>query len=618
MHDAFYTTEAEEMSRAFDATNTDARSGRAGPRDAEGAAAVAAAAAAASDAAAAAALANADGLAAEPATGATAPPASDAATAGNRRVQHLVCPFCGTVNENLGVPCRQCGMENNPGTRQATRSKIGPWFVWQGRNPSAPGMNWATLMSLVEKGKVTPRSVVRGPTTGQLWRFAARVKGLSREFGLCWQCGAEIARQTRLCPGCKRIQQPPINPDALLDTVDAAGRNGPAAAAGPVSTKNRGLLSLIPEPVRRDVPPQWHQLVPDPSRLMPVAAEARDEIDENDGGVDTMAERGSAPSPHGALPVIDMGDRALPREMELRAFQLPGRDGYRDDERPIRGTFQRVVVAAIITFFVLGGVLYLHPEVRPYYVRWFRQMSNWVKPPENHEAATPGQSDDASAIGGDLLTTPAPSASPSALAAPSASAVSDHATPMPQASSADTEGPQEIELGHLATRAADPPPRQQTNVDVDVAPAGQQPERFKQSLANSRTLPDVSLSPGPTMSDRVAAAKAAGGPRAATAPAAAAAATTTPAVAAKDDAAAAAKVQISPPPSDPQTAERRAWALYERAIKSEQRSDYAAAVKEYQWIEQLRLPEGVGPSDVEARLERARKLLQARENANTN
>jgi hypothetical protein len=596
------------MSRAFD-LNTDAPSVRANPRDAEGADAVAAAATAAADAAAAAALANADGLAAEPATATGAPTAGDAATAGNRRVQHIVCPFCGTVNENLGVPCRQCGMENNPGTRQATRSKIGPWFVWQMRNPSAPGMNWATLMSLVEKGKVTPRSVVRGPTTGQLWRFAARVKGLSREFGLCWQCGAEIARQTRLCPGCKRIQQPPINPDVLLDTVDAAARNGPAAATVPgqaSGSRSRGLLSLVPEPVRRDVPPQWHQLVPDPNRPAPV--EARDEIDQEDSGpVATAPERSSR---HGPLPVIDMGNRPLPPDMELRAFQIPGRDGYRD-ERPRRGTFQRVIVAAIITFFVLGGVLYLHPEVRPYYVRWFRQMSNWVKPPENREAARTGagQADDSSAIGGDLLTTAAPSSA-------SAPNPSDRTKVTPRASSADTEGPQEIELGHLATRAADPPappPPSQTNVDVDVAPAGQQPERFKQSLMNSRTLPDVSLSPGPIASADTAAAKAAAKKPVATAPA------TIPAVAGtKDNATATAKVQISPPPSDPQTAESRAWELYERAIKSEQRSDYAAAVKEYQWIEQLRLPEGVGPSDVESRLERARKLLQARENADTN
>jgi hypothetical protein len=51
-------------------------------------------------------------------------------------------------------------------------------------------MKCNTLLALIRKGQVTPRSVIRGPTTFQLWRFAARVKGISREFGLCYSCGA--------------------------------------------------------------------------------------------------------------------------------------------------------------------------------------------------------------------------------------------------------------------------------------------------------------------------------------------------------------------------------------------------------------------------------------------
>jgi hypothetical protein len=602
MHDPFYTTEADEMSRAFDPMNTDARSSAAGISEAE----------------AAAALANTDGLAAE---SSVSPPATEtASTSTTRRVQHAVCPFCGTVNDSIGVPCRQCGMENNAATRQATRGKIGPWFVWQGRNPSAPGMNWATLMSLVEKGRVTPRSVVRGPTTGQLWRFAARVKGLSREFGLCWQCGAEIARQTRLCPGCKRIQQPPINPDVLLDAVDAA-RSGPAIPTGSSPAgRNRGLLSLTPEPVRREVPPQWHQLVPDPSRPAPV----RDDIDDDDPAAPAAAAGAIASASQSAqrsLPVIDMGEQTLPRDMELRAFQLPGVGGYRDVRRR-RGMFQRIVVAAIITFFVVAGVLYLHPEVRPYYVRWFQRMSGWVKPVEKNPATDPGfvpstpspldlpAAGSDSESSGDLAADPWPSALTGSAAA--ANDASD---------GAEDHRPERSSLDPPAQSSSSPPP---AKVSVDVAPAGQPPEKFKQTFSNPAALPDVSLSPGSRDGRAMAANKVAAAAETAhqstTAPA-----STTTATATRDDAKTAAaassgsaKVQISPPPPDPQTAERRAWELYERAIKSEQRSDYAAAVKEYQWIEQLRLPEGVGPSDVESRLERARKLLQARENADTN
>jgi hypothetical protein len=131
-----------------------------------------------------------------------------------------VCPFCGWVDARGEGVCPQCGLEDTPGTRQATRSKVGPWFVLQSRNPASPGMNFATLLVLVAKGRVTPRSVVRGPTTHQLWRFAARVKGLARLFGICWGCGGDVNTSAKVCPNCKRLQEPPPNPDLLVEGSD--------------------------------------------------------------------------------------------------------------------------------------------------------------------------------------------------------------------------------------------------------------------------------------------------------------------------------------------------------------------------------------------------------------
>src|SRR5256885_13967420 len=91
-----------------------------------------------------------------------------------------VCPFCGAVNETMEGPCPQCTMTNTAETRKATKSRIGPWYVLQSRNPAAPGMRYDTLLGFVRKGRVKARSIVRGPTTHQLWRFACQVKGLSR------------------------------------------------------------------------------------------------------------------------------------------------------------------------------------------------------------------------------------------------------------------------------------------------------------------------------------------------------------------------------------------------------------------------------------------------------
>jgi hypothetical protein len=113
-------------------------------------------------------------------------------------------------------------MEDTPATRQATKARIGPWYVLQTRNPAAPGMKYATLLALISKGHLTARSVVRGPTTHQLWRYAAHVRGVSREFGLCYSCGGAIEHDVSVCPHCQRSQEVSSDPDTLLETRGGA------------------------------------------------------------------------------------------------------------------------------------------------------------------------------------------------------------------------------------------------------------------------------------------------------------------------------------------------------------------------------------------------------------
>ncbi len=128
-----------------------------------------------------------------------------------------VCPFCGVIRGDPAQPCPRCTMEDTLATRQGTRQRIGPWYVMQARNPSAPGMKFATLVTLVRKGHVTPRSIVRGPTTHQLWTFAAKVRGLSRELGLCHHCGESVEQTAASCSACGRLQEPPADPDVLME-----------------------------------------------------------------------------------------------------------------------------------------------------------------------------------------------------------------------------------------------------------------------------------------------------------------------------------------------------------------------------------------------------------------
>lgn len=142
---------------------------------------------------------------------------ADAARIREELENQQVCPFCGTISDGSDPVCGKCAMENTAVARKATKLRIGPWYVLQNRNPAAPGMKWETLLSFVRKGRVKPQTIVRGPTTHQLWRFAAQVKGLSREFGVCYSCGGAIEKAGNLCQHCNRLQEPPINPDSLLE-----------------------------------------------------------------------------------------------------------------------------------------------------------------------------------------------------------------------------------------------------------------------------------------------------------------------------------------------------------------------------------------------------------------
>jgi hypothetical protein len=191
-----------------------------------------------------------------PANGSSASPQSSSPLDGG--LDGHVCPFCGLTRElsddlDASAPCPRCTLADTPTTRNATKARIGPWHVRQMRNPWAPGMRWETLLALIKRGQVTKDSVVRGPTTHQLWKRASEVKGLSREFGVCYSCGGEIDAQANLCSHCNRLQEPPANPNVLIETRDAPNQNGGDASAAKPAPSGAGLSPARPNgnPSRR-------------------------------------------------------------------------------------------------------------------------------------------------------------------------------------------------------------------------------------------------------------------------------------------------------------------------------------------------------------------------------
>src|SRR3954469_22293418 len=108
-------------------------------------------------------------------------------------------------------------------------------------------MKFETLLALIKRGQVTKDSIVRGPTTHQLWKRASEIKGLSREFGLCYGCGADIDKTANLCPQCNRLQEPPVNPDVLIETREG-GSNGNGAAVAASADATTGGASAPQRP----------------------------------------------------------------------------------------------------------------------------------------------------------------------------------------------------------------------------------------------------------------------------------------------------------------------------------------------------------------------------------
>ena len=478
-----------------------------------------------------------------------------------------ICPFCGTPNESSIIPCRQCGMENTQATRAATRAKLGPWYVWQTRNPAAPGMNFATLLSLVERGKVTARSIVRGPTTYQLWRYAARVKGLSRELGLCWGCGGALPKTSRVCAACKRLQQPPIHPDVLIEHSDVPitpavhltaplhlqtpSHQVPSTPTSPHEQHPQHSVAArqIPHDLTAsegpiEAPMMSAPLTDTPTEHATVLPTTQPAPQPSPATRQTIALARSFPAnvpltappsvnTHG-LPIVDMGDQPLDSGMEFAAFDLPSRD----PQKPRRGmrVFSGIALALLLACSSLGVALYLHPELSPRYAAWIHGAVTKIslmmhgKPPGGESATKPV--DSANSIAGSPMTNinGDPRTLNSGFARPAASGTS------------------------------------RTPLQMQIGPG-------------TSTLPR----PSPVV----------------------------PRIASPPHNAAEQTVTISPPPTPAAIAERQAYSWRTAAVQAEQQGDYATAVKQYQAIQSLHLPEGTGPSDIQARLDRARILLDA-------
>jgi hypothetical protein len=313
-------------------------------------------------------------------------------------------------------------MENTPLTRQATRARIGPWYVMQTRNPSAPGMKFSTLLTLIRKGQITPRTVIRGPTTHQLWRFAGRVKGVSKHFGQCYYCGEQLAPEAATCRGCHRSQELPPNPDSLLENDCIATVAPPVmkSVSEPTKTPAAEDPFKLKSPLARPAVPQPKSNKP-PEK--PVAEPATEERED--------------------------ADRQWPPERILSARELAAAFSLQYDPKDESGNGGgrgwKIAIAAVAAMLLIGAAVWFVPGLHDQVMGWVSQTigstkSNALSPPtppavnstptqtaKDWLMAPPHVAPPVNAMD-NSSTTPPPSAAPQALASAS------DATPVPDSS----------------------------------------------------------------------------------------------------------------------------------------------------------------------------------------
>ena len=132
-------------------------------------------------------------------TGPADPSASSAAPTPMPKA--VLCPYCGHLSLNT-VRCEVCRGYFDPLSRQASQNSMGPWFIRDEALPFRPGCSYETLRTLIQRGKVTRDTIIRGPSTRQFWGCARNVPGVAHLLGECHACHAAVDPADESCPRC--------------------------------------------------------------------------------------------------------------------------------------------------------------------------------------------------------------------------------------------------------------------------------------------------------------------------------------------------------------------------------------------------------------------------------
>lgn len=116
-------------------------------------------------------------------------------------LRSLVCPYCGTITPDTGR-CSACNGRFNPLSRQATQNQMGPWSIRDDRLPFRPGCTYETIARLIDQGKISAETILRGPPTRQFWTLARHTPGIANLLGMCHSCQTPVKPDAFACPSC--------------------------------------------------------------------------------------------------------------------------------------------------------------------------------------------------------------------------------------------------------------------------------------------------------------------------------------------------------------------------------------------------------------------------------
>ena len=113
----------------------------------------------------------------------------------------LICPICGDTQPETNV-CRVCSTFLDPEGLLLAEGEIGPWWIRNEDLPFRPGKTYEYMVDLVKKGEIDLLTIMRSPTTRQLWKVARRVKGIAHLLGRCHKCRFHVEPSSIACDEC--------------------------------------------------------------------------------------------------------------------------------------------------------------------------------------------------------------------------------------------------------------------------------------------------------------------------------------------------------------------------------------------------------------------------------